>query len=257
MLRSHRRVSRPGCSKAPRGLFVLSWVTRIFTGPSISPSPLSRQRSSRYSLRAGRNLPDKEFRYLRTVIVTAAVHRGFPSWLRAPLRFTFRHWAGVSPYTSACALAETCVFGKQSLEPISCDPLTPVRDAKKLLGHPFFQRYGVSLPSSLTEVRSFTLGVFPRPTGVGVRYGQSRIWLEAFLGGLGVHDFRLLAQTRASRHAYETGICLGLALRAGSPACPFAGFMCPTASPLRSITMRSGAGSSSLLAIAYDVMSSA
>ncbi|AES86353.1 hypothetical protein MTR_4g006070 [Medicago truncatula] len=27
--------------------------------------------------RAGRNLPDKEFRYLRTVIVTAAVHRGF------------------------------------------------------------------------------------------------------------------------------------------------------------------------------------
>ncbi|MFS7904222.1 hypothetical protein Hanom_Chr01g00033521 [Helianthus anomalus] len=26
---------------------------------------------------AGRNLPNKEFRYLRTVIVTAAVHRGF------------------------------------------------------------------------------------------------------------------------------------------------------------------------------------
>src|SRR5256714_10768475 len=134
MLRSHRLVSRPRCSKAPRGLFVLSWVTRIFTGTSISPRPLSRQCSSRYSLRAGRNLPDKEFRYLRTVIVTAAVHRGFPSWLRSPLRFTFRHWAGVSPYTSACALAETCVFGKQSLEPISCDPLTPLsneRDATR------------------------------------------------------------------------------------------------------------------------------
>jgi hypothetical protein len=127
MLRTHRLVSRPRCSKAPRGLFVLSWGTRIFTGTSISPSPLSRQRSSRYSFRAGRNLPDKEFRYLRTVIVTAAVHRGFTSWLRAPLRLTFRHWAGVSPYTSACALAETCVFGKQSLEPISCDPLARVR----------------------------------------------------------------------------------------------------------------------------------
>jgi hypothetical protein len=126
MLRTSRLGSRPRCSKAPRGLFVLSWVTRIFTGTSISPSPLSRQCSSRYSLRAGRNLPDKEFRYLRTVIVTAAVHRGFPSWLRTPLRFTFRHWAGVSPYTSACALAETCVFGKQSLEPFSCDPLTPL-----------------------------------------------------------------------------------------------------------------------------------
>ncbi len=127
MLRMHHLASRPGCSKAPRGLFVLSWVTRIFTGTSISPSPLSRQCSSRYSFRAGRNLPDKEFRYLRTVIVTAAVHRGFDSWLRSPLLLTFRHWAGVSPYTSACALAETCVFGKQSLEPFYCGPLTPSR----------------------------------------------------------------------------------------------------------------------------------
>jgi hypothetical protein len=41
-----------------------------------------RQRPSRYSIRAGRNLPDKEFRYLRTVIVTAAVYRGFDSMLR-------------------------------------------------------------------------------------------------------------------------------------------------------------------------------
>jgi hypothetical protein len=42
-----------------------------------------RQRSSRYAIRAGRNLPDKEFRYLRTVIVTAAVYRGLVSVLRA------------------------------------------------------------------------------------------------------------------------------------------------------------------------------
>ena len=34
-----------------------------------------------YTIRAGRNLPDKEFRYLRTVIVTAAVYRGFNSEL--------------------------------------------------------------------------------------------------------------------------------------------------------------------------------
>ena len=32
--------------------------------------------------RAGQNLPDKEFRYLRTVIVTAAVYRGCNSDLR-------------------------------------------------------------------------------------------------------------------------------------------------------------------------------
>ena len=115
----------PGCSKAPRGLFVLLRVGRIFTAISISPGPSSRQCSSCYAVRAGRNLPDKEFRYLRTVIVTAAVHRGFGSKLRLrlPLPLTFRHWAGVSPYTSACALAETCDFGKQSVGPFLCGRL--------------------------------------------------------------------------------------------------------------------------------------
>ena len=70
-----------GYSKAPRGLSVLPQVTSICTGTTISPSPSSRQRPSRYAFRAGRNLPDKEFRYLRTVIVTAAVYRGFGSEL--------------------------------------------------------------------------------------------------------------------------------------------------------------------------------
>ena len=72
----------PGCSKAPRGLSVLSQVTGIFTGTTISPSPSLRQLPDRYAFRAGRNLPDKEFRYLRTVIVTAAVYWGFSSKLR-------------------------------------------------------------------------------------------------------------------------------------------------------------------------------
>ena len=34
------------------------------TGTSISPDALSRQRSNHYAFRAGRNLPDKEFRSL-------------------------------------------------------------------------------------------------------------------------------------------------------------------------------------------------
>ncbi len=67
------------CSKAPWGLSVQSRVTCIFTGTSISPGPSLRQCPNRYAFRAGRNLPDKEFRYLRTVIVTAAVYRGFNS----------------------------------------------------------------------------------------------------------------------------------------------------------------------------------
>src|SRR5437868_9862434 len=121
MLRSHRLVSRPRCSKAPRGLFVLSWVTRIFTGTSISPSPLSRQCSSRYAIRAGRNLPDQEFRYLRTVIVTAAVYWDFNQEL-APHHLIFQHRAGVTPYTSTFVFAECCVFIKQSQPPFYCNP---------------------------------------------------------------------------------------------------------------------------------------
>src|SRR5215212_828884 len=110
------------CSKAPRGLFVLLRVTCIFTGISISPEPSSRQRPDRYAFRAGRNLPDKEFRYLRTVIVTAAVYWGFNQEL-APHHLTFQHRAGVTPYTSTFVLAECCVFDKQLQPPITCDLL--------------------------------------------------------------------------------------------------------------------------------------
>ena len=76
-----RRNPISNCSKAPRGLSVLLRVTGIFTGTIISPSLLLRQCPDRYAFRAGRNLPDKEFRYLRTVIVTAAVYWGFSSML--------------------------------------------------------------------------------------------------------------------------------------------------------------------------------
>ena len=68
-------------SKGARGLSVPSRVSGIFTGTTISPSSWLRQCPDRYTIRAGRNLPDKEFRYLRTVIVTAAVYRGFDSEL--------------------------------------------------------------------------------------------------------------------------------------------------------------------------------
>ena len=108
-----------GYSKAPWGLSVLSRVTGIFTGTTISPGGQLRQRPDRYTIRAGRNLPDKEFRYLRTVIVTAAVYWGFNSEL-ALLLLTFQHRAGVTPYTSSFDLAESCVFDKQSPGPIHC-----------------------------------------------------------------------------------------------------------------------------------------
>jgi hypothetical protein len=69
-------------SKGARGLFVPQRVIGIFTDTTISPSSWLRQCPDRCTIRAGRNLPDKEFRYLRTVIVTAAVYWGFISDLR-------------------------------------------------------------------------------------------------------------------------------------------------------------------------------
>ena len=69
-------------SKGARGLSVPLRVLGIFTEITISPSSWLRQCPDRYTIRAGRNLPDKEFRYLRTVIVTAAVYWGFDSMLR-------------------------------------------------------------------------------------------------------------------------------------------------------------------------------
>ena len=115
--------SMSSCSKAPRGLFVLLRTDGIFTVNALSPSSSSRQYPYHCAIRAGQNLPDKEFRYLRTVIVTAAVHWGFSS-KRKLLPLTFRHRAGVSPYTSTFVLAETCVFGKQLHGLLSCGPLT-------------------------------------------------------------------------------------------------------------------------------------
>ena len=70
------------CSKASRGLFVRLRVKSIFTLTAISPSTLLGQFANRYAIRAGRNSPDKEFRYLRTVIVTAGVHPRFSRQLR-------------------------------------------------------------------------------------------------------------------------------------------------------------------------------
>ena len=87
-------------SKGSRGLSVLLRVSGIFAGTTISPRSSLRQRPYRYTIRAGRNLPDKEFRYLRTVIVTADIHQGFGSELPPPC-------GGLTPSLNLLALV-TC-----------------------------------------------------------------------------------------------------------------------------------------------------
>ena len=85
---------------------------------------------------------------------------------------TFRHRAGVSPYTSSYDLAETCVFGKQSLGPFLCgllglDPAKGFHPTEaplipKLRGH--FAEF-------LNEGSSDRLGILYLPTCVGFGTG--------------------------------------------------------------------------------------
>ena len=155
------------CSKGSRGLFVPSRVIGIFTDTTISLSSWLRQRPDHYTIRAGRNLPDKEFRYLRTVIVTAAVYRGFNSslLLRLALLLTFRHRAGVRLYTSSFEFAQPCVFVKQLPGPILC--------ALPLSRDPLSRSYRVNLPSSLT-VNHSSASVFSTQLRVSV-YGTGTL----------------------------------------------------------------------------------
>ena len=151
-----------GYSKAPWGLSVLSRVTGIFTGTTISPGGLLRQCPNHYAFHAGQNLPDKEFRYLRTVIVTAAVHWGFDSML-AHLLLTFQHRAGVSSYTSSFDLAQTCVFGKQLLGPILCGSIS---------GAPLLPKLRGQFAEFLNNPSPVGLRILFPSTCVGLRYGR-------------------------------------------------------------------------------------
>ena len=172
----------------------MPWLIGIFTDSAISPSLASRQSPNHYTIRAGRNLPDKEFRYLRTVIVTAAVHQGFDS-RRKPFLLTFWHWAGISPYTSACALAETCVFVKQLLGVFRCGPTC--------VGQSLSRSYGRFFAEFLNASFLDHLRILISPTGVGLRYGQFSSSLEVFLVSLSHPNRLAFAKYFASCFRYE------------------------------------------------------
>ena len=154
----HRSVQSPiqSYSKGSWGLSVFPRGDCIITNISTSLSLWRRQCGHRYAIRAGRNLPDKEFRYLRTVIVTAAVYRGFDQEL-APHHLTFRHRAGVTPYTSTCVCLQSAVFlvNSRSHRFFATHSSSIVHFT--LLGHTFSRSYGVNLPSSFSRVLSSAL----------------------------------------------------------------------------------------------------
>jgi hypothetical protein len=142
-------------------------VIGIFTDIAISPGLNLRQCPDRYAVHAGRNLPDKEFRYLRTVIVTAVVHQDLISEL-APLHVIFWHRTGITPYTSSYDLAESCVFDKQSPGLVRCGLL------HKWEGGRSYPEVTIAfLQSSLSLVIPSTLVYSHPPTSVRLRYGYT------------------------------------------------------------------------------------
>ena len=107
---------------------------------------------------------------LRTIIVIADIHQGLHNQLQ-PYGFhhsclTFWHWSGVTPYTSSCEFAGSCVFDKQSPEKLSLrpDPLAGIGKALSLTYGRFFAEF-------LEEQSLVRLGLLDLTTCVGLRYG--------------------------------------------------------------------------------------
>ena len=153
------------------GSFRLAAGDCIITNISTSLSLRRRQCGHHYAIRAGRNLPDKEFRYLRTVIVTAAVYWDFDQEL-APHQLIFQHRAGITPYTSTFIFAECCVLvnscSHRFSEASSCSGCFSLHTTKAhLIPKLRCQFAEFLLLSSLKR-----LSIFSSPTSVGLRYGQ-------------------------------------------------------------------------------------
>ena len=198
MLRRAPHNSLIGYSKGARGLSVLPRGDCIFTNTSTSLSLGWRQRGHRYAIRAGRNLPDKEFRYLRTVIVTAAVYRGFNQEL-APHHLTFRHRAGVTPYTSTFVFAECCVFVKQSQPPFLCGPTRLSLYGFTYLRRTLSRSYGANLPSSFTRVLSSALEYSSCPPVSVCGTVNLKLSLRGFSWKQGISNFRRASPPSSSR----------------------------------------------------------
>ena len=84
---------------------------------------------------------------------------------------TFRHRAGVSPYTSPFGFAETCVFVKQSPGPFHCDLLKQAPLLPKLRGQ---------YAEFLNNPSPVGLRILSSSTCVGLRYGRSRYTSHLF-----------------------------------------------------------------------------
>ena len=133
-------------------------------------------------------------------MVTAVVHQAFGS-SREALPLSVWHWTGVSPYTSALALAETCVFGKQSPRPFHCGP-------RQLRGQASSPSRALLIPKLRSEFAEFLnegslarLRILSLPTCVGLRYGHRPAFPRGFSWQ---HGVSLFATITAAPHTPQS-----------------------------------------------------
>src|SRR6185503_11862888 len=88
-------------------------------------------------------------------------------------RLTFRHWSGVTPYTSSYEFAGSCVFGKQLPEKLSLRPCIATGQALSLTYGRFFAEF-------LEDLSLVRLTLLEQITCVGLRYGRYALELRRF-----------------------------------------------------------------------------
>ena len=89
---------------------------------------------------------------------------------------TFWHWSSVTPYTSSCEFAGSCVFDKQSPGILSLRPQRPIAG----LGQALFRSYGHFFAEFLGDLSLVRLALLELITCVGLRYGSQPLVLRDF-----------------------------------------------------------------------------
>src|SRR2546427_12923922 len=122
------------------------------------------------------------------------------------------------PYTSTCVFAESCVFGKQSLEPLYCDLVRLSLYGLTYSRHPFFRSYGARWQSSLGSVLSRPLVYSTRLPVSVCGTVTTRTRYEAFLGSVGSVRLRPCGLPITSRRYRARGLAY-LPRRRGRTGC--------------------------------------
>ncbi len=118
---------------------------------------------------------------------------------------TFRHRAGVTPYTSSYEFAECCVFSKQSLPPGHCNPSQLGEQVSSPAVAHLLPKLRCQFAEFLNQGSLKRLGILSPPTCVGLRYGHQRNSLRGFSWKHGITGFVRLGLSTSPLSVWNGG----------------------------------------------------